>query len=96
VKAAQRRGVEQQRWQDPREINEDNLHNARREASRYFRHFSDAENIEINTPEPLVPSHLEVKIAIAKLQKYKSLGSYHFPAEWIHAREGVGSKRREN
>jgi hypothetical protein len=38
--------------------------------------------------EPLVPgpSRLEVKIATAKLKKYKSPGSYQIPAELIQAR----------
>jgi hypothetical protein len=38
---------------------------------------SDVRQIEIHTAEPIVPGpgHLDVKINIAKLQKYKSLGS---------------------
>jgi hypothetical protein len=38
---------------------------------------SDVRQIEVHTAEPLVhgPSHLEVEIAIAKLKKYKPLGS---------------------
>jgi hypothetical protein len=33
----------------------------------------------------LVPSRLEVEIAIAKLEKYKSPGSDHIPTEQIKA-----------
>jgi hypothetical protein len=49
--------------------------------------FSDIRQIEIQTAEPLVPDHIsfEVEIAIAKLKKYKSPGSYHIPAELIQA-----------
>jgi hypothetical protein len=43
--------------------------------------------IAINTVEPLVagPSHLEVEISIAMLEKYRSPGSDQIPAELIHA-----------
>jgi hypothetical protein len=53
-----------------------NVHNA-----------SDVRQIEVHTAEPLVPgpSHLEVKIAIEKLKKYKSPGSDQIPAEVIQA-----------
>jgi hypothetical protein len=55
-------------------------------ANRRKRYFSqllnvcnirDVRLIEMHTTEPLVPgpSHLEVEIAIAKLKKYKSLGT---------------------
>jgi hypothetical protein len=46
---------------------------------------SDVRQIEVHTAEPLVPgpSHLEVEIAVAKLEKYKSLGSVQIPAELI-------------
>jgi hypothetical protein len=48
---------------------------------------SDVRQIELHTAEPLVPgpSRLEVKIAITKLEKYKSPGSDHIPAELIQA-----------
>jgi hypothetical protein len=44
--------------------------------------------IEIHTAEPLVPgpSHLEIEIAIAKLEKYKSPGNDEVSAELIQAR----------
>jgi hypothetical protein len=40
-----------------------------------------------HTPEPLVPGHsrLQVQIAIAKLEKYKSPGNNQIPAEPIQA-----------
>jgi hypothetical protein len=43
--------------------------------------------IEVHTAEPLVPgpSRVEVEIAVAKLKKYKSLGSYQILAELIRA-----------
>jgi hypothetical protein len=46
---------------------------------------SDIRQIEVHTAEPLVPSpsRLEVEIAIAKLEKYKSSGSVQIPAELI-------------
>jgi hypothetical protein len=46
---------------------------------------SDVRQTEVHTAEPLVPgpSRLEVEIAIAKLKKYKSLGSDQIPAELI-------------
>jgi hypothetical protein len=46
---------------------------------------SGVRQIEVNTAEPLVPepSHVEVEIAIAKLKKYKSLGSDQILAELI-------------
>jgi hypothetical protein len=49
---------------------------------------SDVRQIEIHTAEPLVPgpSLLEVEIAIAKLKKYKSLGTDQIPAELMQAR----------
>jgi hypothetical protein len=48
---------------------------------------SDVRQIEVHTAESLVPgpSRLEVKIAIAKLKKYKSPGSDQIPAELIQA-----------
>jgi hypothetical protein len=48
---------------------------------------SDVRQIEVHTAEPLVPgpSRLEVKIAIANLNKYKSPGSDQIPAELIQA-----------
>jgi hypothetical protein len=48
---------------------------------------SDVRQIEVHTAQPLVPgpSRLEVEIAIAKLKKYKSLGSDQIPAELIQA-----------
>jgi hypothetical protein len=48
---------------------------------------SDVRQIVVHTAEPLVPgpSCLEVKIAIAKLKKYKSLCSDQIPAELIQA-----------
>jgi hypothetical protein len=51
------------------------------------RNVSDVRQTEIHTDEPLVPgpSRLEVKIAIAKLKKYKSSGSDQIPAELIQA-----------
>jgi hypothetical protein len=50
-----------------------------------FSHFFC--NHPVYTAEPLVPgpSCLEVEIAIAKLKKYKSSGSYQIPAELIQA-----------
>jgi hypothetical protein len=44
---------------------------------------SDVRQIEIYTPEPLVPSssHLEVEICIAKLKNYKYPGSDQILAE---------------
>jgi hypothetical protein len=47
----------------------------------------DVRQIEIHTTEPLVPgpSHLEVKIAIAELKKYKSSGSDQILAELYQA-----------
>jgi hypothetical protein len=46
---------------------------------------SDVRQIEVHTAEPLVPgpSRLEVEIAIAKLEKYKSSDSNQIPAELI-------------
>jgi hypothetical protein len=48
---------------------------------------SDVRQIEIRTPEPLVPgpSHLEVEIDIAKLRKCTSPGNDKIPAELIQA-----------
>jgi hypothetical protein len=49
---------------------------------------SDVMQIEVHTAEPLVPgpSHLEVKIPIAELRKYKSSDSAEIPEELILAR----------
>jgi hypothetical protein len=46
---------------------------------------SDVRQIEIHTAEPLVPAlaHLRLKIAIAKLKRYKSPGSDQILAELI-------------
>jgi hypothetical protein len=43
--------------------------------------------IEVYSTEPLIsgPSHLEVEIAIAKLERYKSPSSDQIPAELIQA-----------
>jgi hypothetical protein len=52
----------------------------------YFVHnVSDVRQIEVHTAEPLVlsPSRLEVEIAIAKLEKYKSPGRDQIPAELV-------------
>jgi hypothetical protein len=48
---------------------------------------SDVRQIEVHTAEPLIPgpSRLEVEFAIAKLKKYKSLGSDQIPAHLIQA-----------
>jgi hypothetical protein len=48
---------------------------------------SDVRQIEVHTAEPLVPcpSHPEVEIDIAKLKKYKSLGSNEIPEKIIQA-----------
>jgi hypothetical protein len=48
---------------------------------------SDVRQVEVHTPELLLPgpSHLEVEIAIATLKKYKSPGSDQTPAELIPA-----------
>jgi hypothetical protein len=48
---------------------------------------SEVTQTEVHTAEPLVPgpSRLEVEIAIAKLEKYKSPGSDQIPAELIQA-----------
>jgi hypothetical protein len=53
-----------------------NVHNA-----------SDVRQLEVHMAESLVPgpSRLEVEIAIARLKKYKSLGSDEIPAELIQA-----------
>jgi hypothetical protein len=50
---------------------------------------SDVRQIEVHTAEPLVPgpSHLEVEIAIAKFEKYKSPGSDQILAQLIQARD---------
>jgi hypothetical protein len=47
----------------------------------------DVRQIEMHTAEPLVtgPSHLQIKVAIAKLKKDKSSSSHHIPAELIQA-----------
>jgi hypothetical protein len=46
------------------------------------RNVSDVRQIEVHTPEPLVPglSCLEVEIAIAKFKMYESLGNDQIPA----------------
>jgi hypothetical protein len=46
---------------------------------------SDVRQIEVHAAEPLVPgpSGLEVKIAVAKLKKYKSPGSDQILTELI-------------
>jgi hypothetical protein len=43
---------------------------------------NDVRQVEVHTAEPLVPgpSCIEVKIALAKLKKYKSPGSDQIPA----------------
>jgi hypothetical protein len=43
--------------------------------------------LNVHTGEPLVPgpSRVDVEIAIAKLKKYKSAGSYQLPAKLIQA-----------
>jgi hypothetical protein len=48
----------------------------------------DVRQIEVHTAESLVPGpcHLEVKIAVAKLKKYKSPGSDEIPAKLIQVR----------
>jgi hypothetical protein len=48
---------------------------------------SDVRQIEIHIAEPLVPdpSPFEVEITIAKLKRYKLLGSDEIPAELIQA-----------
>jgi hypothetical protein len=53
-----------------------NVHNVR-----------NVRQIEVHTAELLVPgpSRLEVEIAIAKMEKYKSSGSDQIPAELIQA-----------
>jgi hypothetical protein len=47
----------------------------------------DVRQMEVHIAEPLVldPSRLEVEIVIAKLKRYKSLGSNQIPAELIQA-----------
>jgi hypothetical protein len=52
---------------------------------------SDARQIEIHTAEPLVldPRSFEVEIAIAKMIRYKSLGSDHILAELIQERGAI-------
>jgi hypothetical protein len=46
---------------------------------------NDVTQTEIHTAEPLVPepSAFEVEMAIEKLKRYKSPGTYHIPAELI-------------
>jgi hypothetical protein len=48
-------------------------------------HVSDVRQIEVHRAEPLVPgpSHLEIKIDIAKYKKYKTPGSDQISAELI-------------
>jgi hypothetical protein len=68
-------------------------HNALNRWKNYFyqllnvHRVSDVRQIEVHMDKPLVPgpSPLEVEIAIAKLKKYKSPGSYKIPAELIQA-----------
>jgi hypothetical protein len=52
-----------------------------------FHNVSDVRKLEIHIAAPLVPdpSHLEVDISIAKLKKYKSLGSDEILAEVYQA-----------
>jgi hypothetical protein len=76
--------------QDPSQIYGDNLNNERPEGSRSFRNKKTEYLKEvIHTAEPLVlvpePSHFEVEIAIAKLNKYKSSGTGQIPAKLIQA-----------
>jgi hypothetical protein len=53
----------------------------------YVHNVSDDRQIEIHTAEPLVPgpSHLEVEISIAKLEKCNSPGSDQILAELYQA-----------
>jgi hypothetical protein len=53
-----------------------------------YINISDVRQIGIHTPEWLVrsPNHCEVEIAIAKLKKYKCLGSDQILAKVIQAR----------
>jgi hypothetical protein len=70
-----------------------NSHNILNRFKNYFSQLLNMHNvsvlrqIEVHTAEPLVPgpSRLEVEIAIAKLKKYKSLGSDQILAELIQA-----------
>jgi hypothetical protein len=72
-------------------------HNILNRWKNYFSHLlnvhnvSDVRQIEVHTVERLVPgpSHLEVEIAIAKLEKYKSPGSDQIPAELIPAGDNL-------
>jgi hypothetical protein len=52
-----------------------------------YAHINDVRQIEVHMVEPLVPGPicLEVEIAITKLKKYKSPGSYQIPPEQIQA-----------
>jgi hypothetical protein len=56
---------------------------------------SDVRQIEIYTAEPLVPvpSHFEVEIAIANLERYKSPGDDEIPAEHIQAEGEILSSK---
>jgi hypothetical protein len=49
------------------------------------RRVTDVRQIEVHTAESLVPTHrpFEVEIVIAKLKRYKLLGSDQIPAELI-------------
>jgi hypothetical protein len=49
---------------------------------------SEVRQIEVHTAEPLVPnpSPFEVEIAIVKVKKYISAGSYEIQAKMIEAR----------
>jgi hypothetical protein len=51
------------------------------------RNVSDVRQIEVHATEPLVPgpSHLEVEIAVAELNKYQLQGSDQIPTEQIQA-----------
>jgi hypothetical protein len=68
-------------------------HNILNRWKKYFSQLLTVHNvsyvrqIEVYMTEPLVPgpSRLEVEIAIAKLEKYKSPGSDQIPAELIQA-----------
>jgi hypothetical protein len=72
-------------------------HNILNRWKNYFSHLlkvhnvSDVMQIEVHTAEPLVPSpsRLEVETAIAKLERYKSPGSYEILAELVQAGGGI-------
>jgi hypothetical protein len=84
------------RGYQPKNENGDLLEDSRNVLNRWKNHFSQLLNVHnvsdvrqiysyVHTAEPLAPgkSRLEVEIAIAKLKKYKSLGSDQIPAELI-------------